>query len=218
MDKQNGMYYRRYKVVRNTYTNSISDLADEEQNNLPPEPVAYIVTFNVQGHGTAPSSQEVIAGEKATEPSEPTAQDYAFGGWYKEASCTNAWDFSVDTVNADTTLYAKWILTRVTDLTNTTWTFNDTLSLFSGRQINLSFECDSDAYTNMSSVWQTLEKRLLNYFSNSSINVYDSGEGGWSDEKYKTVHITGPTSQNLDDTQNSEIIDWFYDNATLIYN
>lgn len=107
---------------------------------------------------------------------------------------------------------------RVTDLTNTIWRFNDTISLFSGRQINLSFECDSTEYVYMSSVWQSLEKRLLNYFSNSSINVYDSSEDGWSDIKYKTIHITGPTSQNLNDTQNSEIIDWLYDNATLIYN
>ena len=33
---------------------------------------------------------------------------YIFVGWYKEASCTNLWDFSSDKVTDDITLYAKW--------------------------------------------------------------------------------------------------------------
>ena len=68
----------------------------------------YTVTFNANGHGTAPSSQNVDYGAKATEPSEPSATGYTFGGWYKEAGCTNAWDFSNDNVTGATTLYAKW--------------------------------------------------------------------------------------------------------------
>ena len=34
-----------------------------------------------------------------------------FKGWYKEASCTNLWNFSTDTVTENTTLYAKWTVT-----------------------------------------------------------------------------------------------------------
>ena len=68
-----------------------------------------IVTFNMQSHGSAVSAQVIKYGEKATQPTPaPTATGYTFGGWYKEAGCTNAWDFSTDTVTADTTLYAKW--------------------------------------------------------------------------------------------------------------
>ena len=37
-----------------------------------------------------------------------TAGGYAFGGWFKEAGCTNAWDFAKDTVTGNMTLYAKW--------------------------------------------------------------------------------------------------------------
>ncbi|HJJ48372.1 MAG TPA: InlB B-repeat-containing protein, partial [Methanocorpusculum sp.] len=66
------------------------------------------VTFDVQGHGTAPEPQYVDVGEKVTEPEDPEEEGYVFGGWFKEPVCSNKWDFETDTVSADTTLYAKW--------------------------------------------------------------------------------------------------------------
>jgi uncharacterized repeat protein (TIGR02543 family) len=33
---------------------------------------------------------------------------YGFGGWYKEAVCANEWNFTIDTVTRNITLYAKW--------------------------------------------------------------------------------------------------------------
>ncbi|MBQ3417831.1 MAG: InlB B-repeat-containing protein [Ruminococcus sp.] len=71
-------------------------------------PTTYTVTFNANGHGTAPASQTVVSGGKATEPTAPTASGYTFGGWYKESSCTNKWNFTSDTVTSNKTLYAKW--------------------------------------------------------------------------------------------------------------
>ena len=68
----------------------------------------YTVTFDAQGHGTAPADQTIESGQKATAPTAPTATGYRFDGWYKESGCTNAWNFSSDTVTANTTLYAKW--------------------------------------------------------------------------------------------------------------
>ena len=51
----------------------------------------YTVTFNANGHGTAPSAQTNIEhGSKATTPTPPTAEGYDFGGWYRESGCTNA--------------------------------------------------------------------------------------------------------------------------------
>jgi uncharacterized repeat protein (TIGR02543 family) len=32
-----------------------------------------------------------------------------FDGWYKDAGLTAQWSFDVDTVNSDTTIYAKWV-------------------------------------------------------------------------------------------------------------
>ena len=69
------------------------------------------VTFNANGHGTAPSSQTITSGGKATQPTAPTATGWTFGGWYKEQACTNAWNFSTDTVSTDTILWAKWTAT-----------------------------------------------------------------------------------------------------------
>ena len=70
-----------------------------------------IVSFNMQGHGTAPDNQEVADGGKVTKPANPTAGGYDFGGWYKEAACTNAWNFDSDTVSGgNVILYAKWTL------------------------------------------------------------------------------------------------------------
>ena len=67
----------------------------------------FVVSFDVNGHGTAPADQIVKEGKQATEPSAPTDLEYNFGGWYTEAECTNEYDFT-QAVNDNITLYAKW--------------------------------------------------------------------------------------------------------------
>ncbi len=67
----------------------------------------YTVSFNANGHGTAPASQTVAYGSTANTPTAPTANGYTFGGWYTEAACTNAYNFSAQ-VTGNVTLYAKW--------------------------------------------------------------------------------------------------------------
>ena len=69
----------------------------------------YTVTFDANGKDAAmPDSQRVKEGKAATEPStKPWCKGYAFAGWYTDAACTKAYDFSV-AVTADMTLYAKW--------------------------------------------------------------------------------------------------------------
>lgn len=68
------------------------------------------VTFDANGHGTAPAAQTGLwSGEgKATEPAPLTADGYACMGWYKDAACTQPWDFANDVVPDDMTLYAYW--------------------------------------------------------------------------------------------------------------
>lgn len=66
------------------------------------------VTFNMQDHGAAIDAQHILDGGKATRPDDPIAIGYDFGGWYKEAACTNAWDFANDVITEDTELFAKW--------------------------------------------------------------------------------------------------------------
>ncbi len=78
----------------------------------------YTVTFNPQG-GSAVASATVSSGDKITRPADPTRTGYTFGGWYKEAACTNAWDFGTGTANDNLTLYAKWTATGATTYTVT---------------------------------------------------------------------------------------------------
>lgn len=78
---------------------------------------SYTVTFSKNGKTTTsfPTNQTVQYGGKVTTPSTPAANGYDFGGWYKENKCTNAWNFSTDTISGATTIYAKW--TEYTDFT-----------------------------------------------------------------------------------------------------
>lgn len=72
------------------------------------QPTTYTVTFNMNGHGTAPATQTVNEGSKATKPAvDPTAEGWTFGGWYADATFNVAFDFNT-AINADTTIYAKW--------------------------------------------------------------------------------------------------------------
>jgi uncharacterized repeat protein (TIGR02543 family) len=69
--------------------------------------VLYIVSFDSQG-GSAVGSATAYYDSKIAEPVEPEQESEIFSGWYKEADCTNAWNFASDTVTSNRTLYAKW--------------------------------------------------------------------------------------------------------------
>ena len=73
----------------------------------------------MSGHGTAPASQTVADGDKATKPTDPTASGYTFKGWYTDSTFQTAFDFNT-AIHADTTLYAKWVTNSVTPTDPTT--------------------------------------------------------------------------------------------------
>jgi len=73
------------------------------------EEPTYTVTYENNGHGTAPNQETVISGNKATEPLKPSETGYNFVGWYKEDTLTNKWNFGTDSVTKDITLYAHWV-------------------------------------------------------------------------------------------------------------
>ncbi|WEA39520.1 InlB B-repeat-containing protein [Lysinibacillus fusiformis] len=67
----------------------------------------YTVSFNTDG-GSAVSDQSVAYGGKASAPTPaPTKAGYTFGGWYKDAGHTQAYDFT-NVITENTTIYAKW--------------------------------------------------------------------------------------------------------------
>lgn len=71
-------------------------------------PVPHTVSFDVDG-GSMVAPQTIVDGGKVTAPAAPTKAGYTFGGWYKETSFATEWNFATDIVDANTTLYARWI-------------------------------------------------------------------------------------------------------------
>ena len=119
--------YTANNIVKETYQGTIGILladnggADLTVDNIKvyptsaasepetPAPATCKVTFNDNGHGTAPAAlMGVLSGSTISKPADPVASGWIFGGWYKEAACTNAWDFDTDTVTGNVTLFAKW--------------------------------------------------------------------------------------------------------------
>lgn len=90
------------------FATACSENNDDIDQNPIIETKTYTVTFDVQGHGTAPSAQTVEDGGYATQPTDPSEDGYTFLGWYKEASCTNEFVFTTEKITTNTTIYAKW--------------------------------------------------------------------------------------------------------------
>ena len=78
---------------------------DDDNNNT-----KYEVTFESNGGSAVEKLTNVDGGAKITKPTDPTKDGYIFGGWYKESSLLNLWNFENDTVTKNITLYAKYIL------------------------------------------------------------------------------------------------------------
>ncbi|MDE7464223.1 MAG: InlB B-repeat-containing protein, partial [Clostridiales bacterium] len=70
-------------------------------------PTLYTVTFDTDG-GSEVAAQRIEAGGLANRPDDPKKAGYSFDGWYKDYDRAEVWNFSYDTVDSDTTLYAKW--------------------------------------------------------------------------------------------------------------
>ena len=81
--------------------------AQDADDETPPA-VSFTVTFDANGHGTAPDAVTVNEGDTISEPVAPTEDGWTFTGWFLDREATIAWDFNNDTVTDHTTLYAGW--------------------------------------------------------------------------------------------------------------
>ena len=93
-----------------TYIFELYDFADHSDYTEMKVRVYYPhqVTFNANGHGTAPSAQVVTYGGTASNPGTISAAGYTHdGSWYTTSACTTAWNFS-SAITEDKTLYANW--------------------------------------------------------------------------------------------------------------
>lgn len=73
-----------------------------------PAAPTFTVTFDANGHGTAPEAVTADKDGTVTEPFAPSEDGYTFTGWYKDADAAEQWDFAADKVTENTTLYAGW--------------------------------------------------------------------------------------------------------------
>lgn len=67
----------------------------------------FTVSFDARGGSAVPSAL-TAQNKTMVAPANPERAGFTFVGWYKDAACTQAWDFAKDVVTADMTLYAKW--------------------------------------------------------------------------------------------------------------
>ena len=70
----------------------------------------FVVTFDYRDGTT---SELYVADESSgvfiSKPKDPERIGYEFVAWYKDSRCIEPWDFNLDPVVGNTTLYAKWI-------------------------------------------------------------------------------------------------------------
>jgi len=76
-----------------------------------PEPGSYMVTYKMSDplrpeFDIKRSGNE--AGKLIEKPVDPVAEGYIFMGWFTDAASTKEWDFAVDIIQSDITLYAGW--------------------------------------------------------------------------------------------------------------
>ena len=70
----------------------------------------HTVTFNMNGHGAVIKPVTVDDGGTVSAPyPAPTAEGYAFGGWYTDVDCSTGREANFTAaISSDTTYYAKW--------------------------------------------------------------------------------------------------------------
>ena len=101
----------KIKIINNNGgSSSYSFLVDDIEICTGSGVSGHTVSFDMNGYGSAIADiANVPSGSKISAPvPSPTAVGVEFGGWYREAGCTNAWNFGSSTISKDTTLYAKW--------------------------------------------------------------------------------------------------------------
>lgn len=144
------------------------------------------VFFNTLG-GSGIGTQIIATGGYVTEPVQyPDKSGYIFEGWYKEEACLTPWNFSVDTVSGQTTIYAKWTTTPLS------WTTNSGI-VISGCNSSFSGHLNLPNYINGHPVTRIGNYAFLNAENLSSITfppfLYAIGEGAFATTKLVSVTI-----------------------------
>lgn len=156
------------------------------------------VTFDVNGHGTAPDPQTVDIGTKAVRPTDPAQTGWRFDGWYTDKDCTAAYDFDKE-VTENITLYAKWVKTvTVTYHVGSYGTAPDSQTVDAGKKFTRPADpVDSRA---IFQGWYTDENYTTAYDFGSAVetdlNLYAKWKDGYR-VVFQTAYGTAPAEQKV---------------------
>ena len=73
--------------------------------NTSPRVVTFITS---EAPNVSPTTQSVNYGERISRPDTPDNPHKVLDGWYKNSNYTDPWDFDIDKVDVNISLYAKW--------------------------------------------------------------------------------------------------------------
>ncbi|MHC1692950.1 MAG: InlB B-repeat-containing protein [Sphaerochaetaceae bacterium] len=68
----------------------------------------FTITFESNGGSAVAPLQGIESGSLVQKPADPVQTGYLFLGWFKDIALQTTWDFGLDRVEEDLTLYAKW--------------------------------------------------------------------------------------------------------------
>lgn len=143
-----------------------------------------------------------------TTPAYITLQDF-YNEWksFKEQAKFIQYGENVPQSNSVKVWYQK---PYVTDLTNTTWYFNEIINLDSQNdyEYDINFTWDTDSESSTFDIMSSIGKLQWN---GGSFNAYSIEDGGWKTEECRTIYIIDGIH-----TDNVDLIDWLYNNAQRI--
>lgn len=140
-----------YQTIRITGGLAVTheDFINFLSNNAICQTPLVTVTFNMNGIGTAVSSQTFAKGTKANMPI-PSDDGYIFAGWYTDSGLTTAFDFSTS-VTSNITLYAKWIPKAIKTKVSGAWNSGTPLV-----KVNNTWKDVDKAFVKVNGVWQSV--------------------------------------------------------------
>ncbi len=71
------------------------------------EKIEFTVNFDTD-NGSSIEPQNINKGEKLIEPEQPSKEFFTFIAWYSDEDFNTRWNFNIDIVEENMTLYAKW--------------------------------------------------------------------------------------------------------------
>ena len=143
----------------------------------------YTLSYDVNGHGTAPNSVDVSTITSSELPN-LTAEGFKFGGWYYEAACTNKVTAGTALTTAKT-IYAKWtqnntpanMVLNASDMDTTTSNANSGTNIVDNVDVTIHIvksykisECNENVAFELDSY--SFDKVLLPSGSTDSTNGY----------------------------------------------